>query len=206
MDKQGGYVRYLSLLLLHVCLWAAGPVSSPKGQLSGRSDNSSAGSLGWYTITSAGVISDTAGTYVLSGCVSQSPVSGLGFIDAGPLCITGGFWSSEFDARLSRRRDEVVVSSLKPGAFKLYRNSPNPFRRATRIAYDLPVRSNVSLSIYDVDGRQVTKLADGWQEAGRYSLNWDGRDKKGRACPSGVYFCSLKTEDNDAAKKMLIAD
>jgi flagellar hook assembly protein FlgD len=77
---------------------------------------------------------------------------------------------------------------------------------ATRIAYDLPVRSKVLLSIYDVDGRQVARLADGWQEAGRYNLKWDGRDKRGRACPTGVYFCSLRTEDAAAVRKMLIAE
>jgi hypothetical protein len=199
-------VRYVSLLLLHVCLSAASPVSSPEGLLLGPSDNSSAGSLGWYTITSAGVLSDTAGTYVLSGCVSQSPVSGFGFIDAGPYFIMGGFWSSEFDARFSRNRDEVLVSSLKPGAFRLHRNYPNPFRQRTRIAYDLPVRSRVGLSIYDVNGRRVRELADCRQDAGRYSLSWDGRDQTGRTCPSGVYLCSLKTEDHDAVEKILIAE
>jgi hypothetical protein len=170
------------------------------------SDNPSAGSLGWYTVTSAGVLCDKAGPYALSGCVSQSPIQTLGFVSAGPYYIIGGFWSSEFNARFRPNRDEVVVSSLRPGAFRLYRNYPNPFRLGTRIAYDLPVRSRVYLSIYDVDGRQVRRLAEGWQDAGRYSLNWDGRDKKGRACPTGVYFCSLKTEDRAAVEKMLIAE
>jgi len=128
-------------------------------------------------------------------------------IDAGAYCIIGGFWSSEFSGRFGQEdRKEVLVSSLGPLVFKLYRNSPNPFRAATRIAYDLPVRSKVYLTVYDVGGRQVSKLADGWQEAGRYILKWDGRDKRGRACPTGVYFCSLKTEDNAAVKKMLIAE
>jgi hypothetical protein len=162
--------------------------------------------LDWYTVTSAGILCDKAGPYALSGCVSQTPVSALGFVDAGPYFIIGGFWSSEFDARFGQNRDEVVVSSLKPGALRLYRNYPNPFRQRTRIAYDLPVRCKVYLSIYDVDGRQVRRLADGWQDPGRYSLGWDGRDKKGRACPAGVYFCSLKTEDRAAVEKMLLVE
>ena len=54
--------------------------------------------------------------------------------------------------------------------------------------------------------RQVKELASGWQEAGRHSLNWDGKDKMGRTCPSGVYFCSLKTEHQKDVKKMLIAE
>jgi hypothetical protein len=197
---------YLSLVSLCVCLLAASPIPPQKGLSPVSADNLSAGSIGWYTFTSAGVLCDKAGPYALSGSVSQSPISTLGFVGAGPYYIIGGFWSSEFDARLSPRRDEVVVSSLKPGAFKLYRNSPNPFRGTTRISYDLPVRSKVYLSIYDIGGRQVRRLADGWQDAGRYGLIWDGRDKRGRACPTGVYFCSLKTEDQDAVRKMLLAE
>jgi hypothetical protein len=197
---------YLSLLPLCICLSAASPVASRKGPSLNPADNQSAGSLGWYTVTSAGVLCDKAGPYGLSGCVSQSPASLLGFVGAGPYFIIGGFWSSEFNARFGKNRDEVVVSSLKPGAFRLYRNYPNPFRLRTRIAYDLPVRSSIHLIIYDVDGRQVKSLADGWQDAGRYSLNWDGRDKKGRACPTGVYFCSLKTEDRAAVEKLLLAE
>ena len=127
-------------------------------------------------------------------------------VDAGAYCIIGGFWSSEFDARFGQDRQPVRTSSLGSIVFKLHRNSPNPFRSTTRIAYDLPARTRASLSIYDVNGRQVRQLADGVQGAGRYSLRWDRRDKMGRTCPSGVYFCSLKTEDNAAVEKMLIAE
>jgi hypothetical protein len=199
-------VGYLSLLPLCLCLSAASPVSPQKGPSLDPADNPSAGNLDWYTVTSAGVICDKAGPYVLSGGVAQSPISVPGFVYAGHYFIIGGFWSSEFNARFGQNRDDVVVSSLRPGAFKLYRNYPNPFRVGTRIAYDLPVKSKVHLTIYDVDGRQVRKLAEGWQDAGRYSLNWDGRDKKGRACPTGVYFCCLKTEDRAAVEKLLLAE
>jgi len=196
----------MGYLLLCVCLWAAGPVASRQGLSRVSSDNLAAGGLGWYTFTSAGVLCDNAGPYALSGCVSQAPIQTLGSDHAGPFYIIGGFWSSEFSAGLNRNRGEVLAASHPPGAFKLYRNTPNPFRVTTRIAYDLPVRSKVLLRIYDVAGRQITRLADGWQEAGRYNLTWDGRDKRGRACPTGVYFCSLKTEDSAAVKKMLMAE
>jgi|WetSurMetagenome_2_1015567.scaffolds.fasta_scaffold44319_2 hypothetical protein len=193
---------YLSLFSLCIYLLTPSPVSPRKG----LALTLSAGSLDWYTGTSAGVLCDKAGPYALSGCVSQAAMPALGFVDSSSYYIIGGFWSSEFNARFSRNRDEVVVSSLKPGAFRLYRNHPNPFRYRTLIAYDLPLRSRVYLRIYDSDGRQVRELANGWQDAGRYRLNWDGRDKTGRTCPSGVYFCSLKTKDSDAVQKMLIAE
>jgi hypothetical protein len=196
--------------LLSVYLWAGlcaaspaspQPVPSPADAVSRQTD-----CLGWYTVTSAGVLGDRSGPYTLSGSVSQSPISADGFVAAGEYCITGGFWSSEFSARSGPEREEVTATSLKPAVFRLHRNSPNPFRQGTRIAYDLPARSKVRLSIYDAGGRQVKELAGGWQEAGRYNLDWDGRDKSGRRCPSGIYFCSLRTEDRTAVRKMLIAE
>jgi hypothetical protein len=197
---------YLSSVYLWACLCAASPASSQAGSPVATAGNTRADGVFWYTVTSAGVLCDKAGPYALSGCVSQSPISAAGFVDIGGYHVIGGFWALEFNAKINHDRDEVVLSSLKPGAFKLYRNYPNPFRLSTRVAYDLPVRSNVCLSVYDAGGRQVKQLASGWQEAGRYSLNWDGRDKSGRTCPSGVYFCSLKTEHQEAVKKMLIAE
>ena len=197
-------MKYLSFF----CMWVAvARAAVPSRQVpSAVSTGGPEGSQVWYTVTSAGVLDDRIGSYCLSGCISQSPVSTSGYVDAGMYCIIGGFWSSECEAGFRQNRDEVVVSSLKPGAFRLYRNSPNPFRMATRIAYDLPVQSRVCLNIYDVNGRLVRKLAECRQDAGRYSLSWDGKDRKRRTCPTGVYFCSLKTEDCDAVGKMLIAE
>ena len=197
-------MSYLISVYLWACLCAASVAPSQPGPSVPTAANPD-GRL-WFTVTSAGVLCDKAGPYALSGSISESPISTRGFVDAGQYYIISGFWSSEFDAGLSRRRDEVVVSSLRPGAFKLHRNHPNPFSGTTRIVYDLPVTGKVYLSIHDAGGRLVRKLADGRQDAGRYSLTWDGRDTKGRACPAGVYFCSLKTEEHDAVKKMLLAE
>ncbi|HTW90668.1 MAG TPA: T9SS type A sorting domain-containing protein [bacterium] len=199
---------YLSVLSIWLSLCGASSVAPQECPPSpARIGSQSAYSLCWYTITPFGVLCDTAGPYVLSGCVSQSPISSDVLVDADSFCIIGGFWSSEFDARFAQEdRGKVLVSSLGPIVFKLHRNTPNPFRAATRIAYDLPSRTAVSLNIYDIDGRQVRQLADGVQNTGRYKLRWDRRDKLGRTCPAGVYFCSLKTEDNAAVEKMVIAE
>lgn len=199
-------MAHISFIYLWACLCGASPASAQLGPTVAHDGNPQLDSLGWYTVTSAGVLGDKSGPYALSGCVSQSPISTFGYADAGGFCILSGFWSVEFSAGFARNREEVLVSSLKPAAFRLYRNHPNPFRQVTRIAYDIPVRSMVRLCIYDTDGRQVRQLAECQQDVGRYSVNWDGRDKKGNECPAGVYFCSLKTEDHSAVRKMLIAE
>jgi len=193
---------YLSFLPLWLCLMGAGAVAHQEGPppvLTG----SPTLNLDWYTVTPAGVISDKAGPCCLSGGMALSPIG----IDAvAPFCLMGGFWSSECDARLQPDREEVVISAQKPATFKLYPNSPNPFRQTTRIAYDLPARSRVLVRIYDADGRQVRELTHGWQDAGRYSLNWDRRDARDRRCPAGVYFCSAGTEDRADVTKVLVAE
>lgn len=75
---------------------------------------------------------------------------------------------------------------LQPLDFALHQNYPNPFNPSTHISFHLPVRSSVSLSIYDLSGRQVAVLASGDYSAGSYKATWIAD----RAA-SGVYFCRL---------------
>jgi hypothetical protein len=71
--------------------------------------------------------------------------------------------------------------------------TPNPFRVRTVLAYDLARSGRVTLTIYDVSGRLVRTLVAGpVQEAGRYSVEWDGRDALGAATGAGLYFGRLE--------------
>ncbi len=81
----------------------------------------------------------------------------------------------------------------KPEDFKLYPNYPNPFNPTTVIKYDLPTGAYVSLKVFDVLGREVVKLVDGYQEAGCKSVEFsaEGGSTSGRNAgnlPTGVYF------------------
>jgi hypothetical protein len=82
---------------------------------------------------------------------------------------------------------------------------PNPFRDRTRIAYSLPSAGNVSLRVYDVTGRTVRTLQNGFQKPGAYSVNWDSRDSRGRMVPHGVYFYRLDTPGFRDVKKAVVA-
>ena len=74
----------------------------------------------------------------------------------------------------------------------LHAAMPNPFHSRTLFAYDLPQRSRVTLRVYDVSGRVVRSLvSSAEQDAGRYSLEWDGRDDAGGAAAAGLYFVRL---------------
>ena len=74
-----------------------------------------------------------------------------------------------------------------PRSFQLEQNYPNPFNPATTIAYDLPVASEVSLTIYNLRGQEVARVVEGWQAAGRYNVRWEGAN-----AASGIYFYRLR--------------
>ena len=117
-------------------------------------------------------------------------------------------WSSEtfgfYVSPAAGIEDDVV---LKPGAFKLFANYPNPFNPETTIRYSLPADQSsyrVIIKIYDVLGQLVVSLRDKQQRPGLYQLTWDGRNAAGQAVPSGVYFLTLDAGSFKATQKMLL--
>jgi hypothetical protein len=72
---------------------------------------------------------------------------------------------------------------LLPSDFALHQNYPNPFNPTTMISFELPLKSSVEISIYDVLGRKVKSLVDDIRDAGKYRIQVD---MSGYA--SGVYF------------------
>jgi YD repeat-containing protein len=91
-----------------------------------------------------------------------------------------------------------------PTDFALYPNYPNPFNPETTIRYDLPVRAEVRLTIYDLLGRTVRTLVAQTQSAGAHSAVWDGRDDAGRQLASGVYVYRLEAGAFKQSAKMLL--
>jgi hypothetical protein len=70
-------------------------------------------------------------------------------------------------------------------------NFPNPFNPSTHINYALPEAAYVSLVIYDVLGREVASLANGYHGAGYYSVIWNAS-----SAASGLYFARLRVTDD----------
>lgn len=91
-----------------------------------------------------------------------------------------------------------------PTAVRLFQNYPNPFNPSTTVAFDLPRKSLVVVTIFDLLGREVRTLVNGSLEAGSYRLPWDGRNRSGKVLPSGVYFCSLRASGVVQTRKMVI--
>ncbi|HZV13301.1 MAG TPA: FlgD immunoglobulin-like domain containing protein [Candidatus Kapabacteria bacterium] len=81
----------------------------------------------------------------------------------------------------------TVEITTPPADFYLAQNYPNPFNASTQISYTLPSSGNVTLKIYDMLGREIKTLSDGYQSAQTYSIIWDGKDNGGTDVPSGAY-------------------
>jgi hypothetical protein len=100
--------------------------------------------------------------------------------------------------------EETKGEVISPSNFVLFQNKPNPSLRTAEIRFGLPRDSQVNLSIYDVTGRLIVKLANESMQAGYHSISWDGRNRKGNLAGNGVYFYRLKASDFRATKKMVI--
>lgn len=90
-------------------------------------------------------------------------------------------------------------------AASLLPNFPNPFNPATVIRYELHRPGVASLAVFDLSGRLIRSILDPTrQEAGSYSLLWDGRDGSGRQQPSGVYVYLLNAAGERLSRRMTL--
>lgn len=100
----------------------------------------------------------------------------------------------------------IEKAEERPEVFGLTPNFPNPFNSSTEIRFAIGGAGPVTaeLGIYNVLGQRVRMLVRGKRGPGRYSVLWDGRDDRGQALGSGIYFCSLKAGDFAQSRRMLM--
>jgi hypothetical protein len=98
---------------------------------------------------------------------------------------------------------------LIPKESALLANYPNPFNPETWIPYQLAESAEVTLTIYDMNGGIVRRLAVGHKAAGMYqsrrrAVYWDGQNQFGESVASGLYFYTLTAGDFAATRRMVI--
>ena len=103
----------------------------------------------------------------------------------------------------------LLASLIVPEETALHANYPNPFNPETWMPYQLAVRGEVTLTIYDMNGGMVRRLEVGHQPAGMYqsrnrAAHWDGHNGRGESVASGLYFYTLRAGEFTATRKMLI--
>jgi len=101
---------------------------------------------------------------------------------------------------------DAVVEDVPnlPLMFRLYQSYPNPFNPSTIVEYDLPRKSNVNITVYNVLGQKVRTLVSCTKPAGQHSVEWDGMDNHGRPVTSGVYFYRIIAGEHTETRKMLL--
>ena len=87
-----------------------------------------------------------------------------------------------------------------PKDFNLYNNYPNPFNPETRIRFDLPENSKVTIRIVDISGKIIFENISN-KTPGVYHLKWDGKDFNGNQVPSGIYIYTLLANSKQSKKE-----
>ncbi|HTK81947.1 MAG TPA: T9SS type A sorting domain-containing protein [Bacteroidota bacterium] len=93
-----------------------------------------------------------------------------------------------------------VLDQDLPEQFSLLQNYPNPFNPSTTISFGLPHPANVEIKVYDVLGRELFTVLNGFRYAGVHSEKFESRN-----LPSGVYYYRIMSEGYTEVKKMVIA-
>ena len=93
----------------------------------------------------------------------------------------------------------IEDENISTAEYQLYQNYPNPFNPVTKISYVLPKESNVELTIYDIQGKEITNLINEKQESGRYEVDFNAAN-----LPSGVYIYKLTAGNFQSIKKLTL--
>ena len=107
---------------------------------------------------------------------------------------------SESSVKLSVERELTIIT---PEDYKLSQNYPNPFNPTTTIQYTLPMRDQITVTVYNMLGQEVVRLMNNESKpAGTYQLSWNGMDKNGVQVSSGMYFYTMSSPHMQKTMRM----
>lgn len=86
-----------------------------------------------------------------------------------------------------------------PGEYFLSQNYPNPFNPSTKIDFSIPKAGNVKLSVYDITGKEIAILRNGYQNSGVYTVEFNAGNLS-----SGVYFYRIEAGNFVSTKRMIL--
>ncbi len=118
--------------------------------------------------------------------------------------------SNERAIRFTTEAPENYVAPLGteeenlPTGFQLLPAYPNPFNPVTTVRYQLPISSEVKMTVYDILGREVVVLLHGQKNAGIHNIQWNGTNRFGQNVASGTYFVVMKALNFNQIQKVLL--
>jgi hypothetical protein len=111
-------------------------------------------------------------------------------------------YQSEWDVFVTKFGPVTGINeniSILPQTYQLLQNYPNPFNGSTCIYYNLPKGCHVNISIYDILGRRVADIVNGFRQPGHHQANWNAS-----GYVSGIYFYKIEAGDYSETKKMIL--
>lgn len=156
---------------------------------------------GWITLGIAQKFTyttDTGNTWRNIYTPDSIPVFDVDFTDS----LNG--WAVGYSGYILKYNSSMLnvhnySNSSDPQSIILHQNYPNPFNPVTKINYELNSENFVTLTIFDVAGKEISTLVNGYQKAGSHSINFSGENY-----PSGVYFYKLKTDNSSQVRRMVL--
>ena len=183
-----------------------------------RNDNGNLAVCGFST-PSGLILFDSSGNYMRS-LTGATGLRGAYLLGNGHYLVTNGSGVHEIDSASGSLIRTVLtganfqyinkylpdglvsvnnISNEIPEKYSLSQNYPNPFNPKTVISYELQVTGNAKLTVYDVLGNEVAVLVNKKQNAGTYSVDFDGSNFS-----SGVYFYKLNAGEFSETKRMML--
>ena len=175
----------------HTSVWLHGRVDEPATQDDRLSHDEQTEFL-----FRQGTINDLRNFYIKTG-------GGDGI--AGPLRIDDIHIESTEAVNLVNPVAPVSATLVATAALELRGAWPNPFNPLTTIAFALDTAQSIELAVFDLRGRQVRLLGEGWWETGPHAVTWNGEDDAGAGVASGVYLVRLKSRREAHSTKIILA-
>jgi len=116
-------------------------------------------------------------------------------------CVTG--WSVGHGGSISKMTSGIVGNSSenysKPNEYSLDQNYPNPFNPSTIIRYSIPEANHVNITVYNILGKEVTRLVNSNKQAGNYEVEFNAENLS-----SGIYIYKIESGRFTETRKMLL--
>ncbi|MCP4581498.1 MAG: T9SS type A sorting domain-containing protein [candidate division Zixibacteria bacterium] len=99
--------------------------------------------------------------------------------------------------------ENLLYGSI-PAEYEVYQNYPNPFNASTSIKYEVPEKSEIVITIYNVLGQHVRKLISDYHDVGKYEIEWNGDDDDDNPVSSGIYYYRFESAHHCETISMIL--
>lgn len=105
----------------------------------------------------------------------------------------------ENNAEINSTELKLGVSDLSEA--RLFQNTPNPFNPSTTISYEVVTPGQISLSVFNLAGKEIANLVNEFKQPGRYNIRFDVNNYPEMS--SGIYIYKLQTSSSSDIRKMI---